>query len=383
MHPETLMAPPRTWEELRADVQARTDRQVYPMTGMRSEDVRGILSHIGRLDRDAWGRAWSAMARAWIARGAPLEARDPEGAGEAYRMAWRYASFGGWPIAISPAKKASYQLSLEAFRRFGTLQAQPIETVTLSVPSTGPDADITVYLQFPAGRRPVPVLISIGGLDSYKEYVAERYGPVYLRSGLGYVAADAPHTGEACVDADERGERIYTAIIDDLRTRTEVDPARIGVQGVSLGGYWATKVAFAEPARLTLAVNWAGLLDAAWSPDQLRRALGSREYLFDLPQALCTVWGYETPEALVAGQSRMSIVRQGLVGRPTPRMLVVNGLHDSLVPAEDSLLLLQSGTPKSAWLNPGGIHLGRSSEWNDERIMREVIRPWIVQTMEQ
>jgi hypothetical protein len=63
-------------------------------------------------------------------------------------------------------------------------------------------------------------------------------------------------------------------------------------------------------------------------------------------------------------------------------MLVVNGLHDSLVPAEDSLLL-QSGTPKSAWLNPGGIQLGRSSECNDERIMREMIMPWIVQTMEQ
>jgi hypothetical protein len=212
VNPEHLIARPRTWEELRDDVQARTDRQVYPMTGIRREDVGSILSHIGSLDRDAWGRAWSAMARAWIARGEPLEARDPEGAGKLYLMAWRYASFGGWLIAISPAKKASYQLSLEVFRRFGTLQVQPIETVKLSVPSHGPEADIIVYLQLPAGRRPVPVMISIGGLDSCKEYVAERYGPVYMHSGLGYVAADAPHTGEAVVHADERGERIYTPI---------------------------------------------------------------------------------------------------------------------------------------------------------------------------
>src|SRR5919108_247080 len=53
VNPEHLIAPPRTWEELRDEVQARTDRQVYPMTGMRSEDVRSILSQIGSLDRDA------------------------------------------------------------------------------------------------------------------------------------------------------------------------------------------------------------------------------------------------------------------------------------------------------------------------------------------
>ena len=369
-----VIAPARTWEELKAEVQARTDRQVYPMTGMQSEDVRVILARIGSLDRDEWGRSWSAMARVWIAKGDLLVSRDRRAAADAYIMAWRYAAFGGWPIAISPEKKASYQTSLDAFAKFGRLQTQPIERI--QVPFEG--SAITVYLQLPASSKPVPVMISIGGLDSYKEYVAERYGPVYMRHGVGYVACDAPHTGEAHVAADERGERIYSAVIDYLLTRSDIDPKRIGMQGVSMGGYWATKAAIAESRRLKVAVNWAGPLDTFWSSAHLSHAIGTREYLFDLPQAFMTVFGYPSPDAFVAGAPKMSIVRQGLVGKSTPTMLIVNGMKDTLVPPPDTLLLLQSGQPKSAWINPEGIHLGRSKEWNDEKIMDQVIMPWLV-----
>lgn len=344
---------------------------------MLSQDVREILSRIDSLDRDAWGKSWSTMAQAWMSKGDQVLEIDKERAAAAYLMAWRYASFGGWPIAITPEKRASYELSLEAFKRYGRLQTQPIETIQLPFE----DTSLVIHLQLPSTDQPAPVIISIGGLDSYKEYVAERYGPVYHANDLGWVAVDAPNTGEAAVDADEHGERIYSVVLDYLRTRSDVDPDRIGVQGVSLGGYWATKVAFAEHERLRIAVNWAGPLDESWSVNQLSKALGSREYLFDLPQALITVWGYESPEALVQGQQRMSIVKQGLLGKPTPPMLVVNGLKDTLVPAADSLLLLQSGEPKFAWMNPDGYHLGRSAQWNDERIMREVVVPWIKQGM--
>jgi hypothetical protein len=61
-------------------------------------------------------------------------------------------------------------------------------------------------------------------------------------------------------------------------------------------------------------------------------------------------------------------------------MLVVNGLKDTLVPAADTLLLLQHGMPKAAWINPQGFHLARSAEWNDERVMDEIIMPWVTQT---
>ena len=374
---EVVLAPPRTWDELADEVQARTDRQVYPMTGMRSEDVAIILSRINSLDYDEWGESWSGMARDWIENGDELAANDAESAADAYIMAWRYASFGGWPVPSSSGKQASFDLGVEAFAHYAALQSPAIETVL--IPFEG--EQIRAYLQLPDTTQPAPVIISIGGLDSYKEYVAERYGPVYLANDIGWVAVDSPNTGETRVAADEHGERFYSAVIDYLLTRDDVDATRIGLQGVSLGGYWATKTAFAEPERLRFVVNWAGALDEAWSPQQLRGALASREYLFDAAVALMTVYDYDSPEALVEGQQRMSVVRQGLIGKPTPPMLIVNGMKDTLVPSADSLLLLRSGTPKAAWLNPEGFHLGRSAEWNDERIIREVIMPWVVQAM--
>ena len=38
------LAPQRTWPELKEAVQERANRNAYPMTGMKSEDVREILS---------------------------------------------------------------------------------------------------------------------------------------------------------------------------------------------------------------------------------------------------------------------------------------------------------------------------------------------------
>lgn len=371
------IAPPRTWQELSAETQSRTDRQVYPLTGMRSEDVRVILSRISSLDDDEWGRSWSGMAQDWIARGEALEKTDRKSAAAAYIMGWRYGSFGGWPSASSPEKQKSREIGQQAFARYGSLQDQPIERIV--VPFEG--GEIPILLQLPASGRPAPMMLSVGGLDSFKEYVAERYGPEYLRHGMGWVGVDAPNTGETRLLPDARAERAYTAVIDYMLQRGDIDPGRIGLQGVSMGGYWATRIAFAEHQRLKLAVNWAGPLDAAWAPRQIAGALRSREYLFGLPQALLAQSGWSSYQELVESQQKLSIVGMGLVDERTPPMLVVNGLKDTLVPAADTLFLLQHGSPKSAWVNPEGIHLARSADWNDERIMQQIIMPWITRQM--
>ena len=47
-------------------------------------------------------------------------------------------------------------------------------------------------------------------------------------------------------------------------------------------------------------------------------------------------------------------------------MRLVNGDHDSQVPIADLDLMLHAGSPKEAWVNAGGGHMGRS-----------VVAPWI------
>jgi hypothetical protein len=62
-------------------------------------------------------------------------------------------------------------------------------------------------------------------------------------------------------------------------------------------------------------------------------------------------------------------------------MLVVNGEKDTQVPIADLYLLLRTGTPKSAWVNPAGGHTGRSKEWDEEKITDAVVVPWLSATL--
>jgi hypothetical protein len=373
---DARIAPPRTWPELAAEVQARADRQVYPLTGMPAADVRSILAAIKSLDRDEWGREWARMGERYAERARAAEKSDPKRAGEDYIMAWRFFGFGAWPTQSAPAKQAAFTKSLEAFAHFGRLQTPPIETVR--IPFEG--SEIVFYLQLPAGIRPAPVILTLGGLDSYKEYTAERYGPVYMANGCGFAALDAPGTCQAPLRAISGAERIYSRVIDHLLARKDVDPNRIALQGVSFGGFWANATAYAESRRLRAVVNWAGPIHSMFQTDWLLRAVGSREYLFDIAPALFRAFGVDNLDALLAQGPGLSLKARGLLDKPAPPMLLVNGEKDSLVAIDDLYLVLRNGpTPKYAWVNPIGIHLARSADWNDERIMREIIMPWLAQ----
>jgi len=88
-----------------------------------------------------------------------------------------------------------------------------------------------------------------------------------------------------------------------------------------------------------------------------------REYLFDQVPALMFVFdGVRTLDELAVEFSRMSLVNQNLITKPTTRMLVIAGALDTQVPFADINLLLTTGdVPKEAWINPKGGHLGPST----------------------
>jgi hypothetical protein len=81
---------------------------------------------------------------------------------------------------------------------------------------------------------------------------------------------------------------------------------------------------------------------------------------------------------------KMSLVAEGLLGKPTTPMLVIGGVLDTQVPISDIYLLLEKGdVPKYAWINPHGGHLGRQVKvWPDPVIFKEVIIPYLVRALE-
>lgn len=364
----------RSWDQLRDEVQGRADAQRYPLTGMRSDDVREALAAVGGKDREAWAAGWSAVGDRYRALADEQAGSDPAAACENYLMAWRYHGFAAWPTQNTPGKRAAFEKSMDDFRHHAKLAVPAIERIAV----TTPDGPVTFYLQLPENApRPVPVLLSYGGLDSYKEYIVERYGPDYLANGFGYAALDIPGTGESPVRASPEAIRIYSAVIDYLESRDDVDASRLAVQGVSQGGYWSARLAIAEAPRLAAAVYWAGPTHETFQREWLEKSTNTTEYLFDYLPARLSIYGAKSWEEYLDIVPKMSLQTQGLLDAPTPEMLLINGERDSQTSVGDLYLLQRNGLPKYAWVNPAGGHLGRSADWPDERILREVIIPFL------
>jgi pimeloyl-ACP methyl ester carboxylesterase len=373
---EAQTAPPRTLDELKAETQSRADRNAYPLIGLKPDDVREALTHIGSLDRDEWAKAWSDVALGYKSRADREATSDARQAAADYMQAWRLYSFARWPVPNSPGKQQAYRNALAAFRKAAQFLDPPLEVVR--VPFEG--NEIVGYLRLPRDARPAPLVFMISALDSRKEDSLER-GAAYLERGLAVFAVDMPGTGEAPVNADVGAERMFSAALDALLARPEIDRSRVAIQGNSWSGYWAAKLAVTERARLRGAVVQGGPVHNYFQPDWQLQALGTREYLFDLFPARASIYGVSTLEEFLAYGPRLSLKDGGFLDKPSAPMLLVNGVKDTQVPIVDLDLLLHTGTPKDAWVNPTGGHMGRNADWTDGKIFKEIVLPWVVRKL--
>ena len=371
----------RTLDEIKAEAIKRAENGMYPLIGLDPADVREAFASINTTDNDEWATAFSSVADRYMAQAKALEASDPVKASATYVKAWRLYSFGRWPVPASPGKQRAYAKALEAFLAHAKLMDPPLEVVR--IPFDG--SEIVGYLRLPKNSKgPVPVVIAISGLDSRKEDLSENFGAI-LPYGIGFIGIDSPGTGQAPIKASETAERMFSRVIDYLQTRPEVDKARIGADGQSLGAYWATKLAILEHGKLKAVVAQSPPAHATFQKDfLLEKTLGNREYLFGLVPALMSIYeGAKTIDDLATIFPKMSLVSQGLMGKPTAPMLIIAGALDTQVPISDAYLIMNSGdVPKEAWINPQGGHLGRQVKiWPDPLIFRQVIIPWLVRQL--
>jgi esterase FrsA len=372
----------RTLDEIKTEAIHRAENGMYPLIGLDPDDVREAFNSIHTKDKDEWAAAFVGVADRYDQEAKSLEKTDPARANAAYIRAWRLYSFGRWPIPASPGKQRSYEKAIDAFLAHAKFWDPPLEIVR--IPFEG--KEIIGYLRLPKGvKGPVPVVIAVNGLDSRKEDLAESFAAI-LPYGIGYFAVDGPGTGQSPVKVSESAERVLSRVIDYLQSRPEVDKSRIAIHGVSWGAYWATKMAIVERARLKGASAQSPPVHAFFQKDFLMNSLlGNREYLFDQVPALMAIFdNVTTLDQMTEVLPRMSLVNQGLLGKPMAPMLILAGVLDTQVPIDDIYLLLSKGdVPKTAWINPQGGHLGRQVKvWPDPVIFKQVIIPWLVRTLE-
>jgi esterase FrsA len=372
----------RTIDEVKTEAIHRAEVGQYPLIGLDPADVKEAFESIHTADKDEWAAGFMRVADRYFNEAKSLEKTDPGKANADYIRAWHLYSFGRWPIPSSPGKQRSYEKAIEAFLDHAKFYDPPLAVV--HIPFEG--KQIIGYLRLPKNvTGPVPLVIAVNGLDSRKEDLTESFSSI-LRFGIGYLAVDGPGTGQNPIKVSETADRMLSKVIDYAQSRPEIDKNRIAIHGVSWGAYWATKMAIVERARLRGCSAQSPPVDKFFQKDFLMNSLlGNREYLFDQVPALMNVLdGVHTLDEMAEYLPKLSLVHQGLLGKPMAPMLVIAGVLDTQVPIDDEYLLLSKGdVPKNAWINPRGGHLGRQvGVWPDPKIFKDVIIPWLVKTLD-
>ena len=196
-------------------------------------------------------------------REAKAEAAEQNGdavtARESYFMAAIHWAAAQWPIDENDAQNRFYNgKKRECYTKYAGLADHHVEPVWIKLPS---GQSLPAWFHLPPGYRGgrIPGVISVPGMDSFKEIGVAIYGDRWLSRGMAVLAVDGPGQYESPV------LEIYfsmpawiatgTAAVEWLTARSEIDPERIGLAGNSFGSFFGTIAAAHEPRIRAVSVS--------------------------------------------------------------------------------------------------------------------------------
>ena len=368
----------RPLAEVKAEI-VRRGGHMNPLDDIKPEDAAGVAQALTSLDRDEWAREWSKLGDRYEAEADALARRGGDGSKLAslYLLAFNYFRIARYPCPTTAGTQQAYEHSLRNFRKAAKYFDPPLTIV--EVPFEG--KKLIGYLQVPPGIKKPPVVMHWGGVDGWKEDRQRAHARLHA-AGLAGFAIDMPGTGESPVlYTDAAAERTFSALIDQLLKRNDIDATRLGVWGGSYGGYWAAKLAFIEAKRLKGAVFHGSNVHYGFQEKWLRPALTERASVaifgpIGLFQARSRAMGVKSLDEFLEVAPRLSLLHQGLLDKPSAPLLCVNGKLDDQAPVEDIYLLMEHGNAKEARVYPQGGHMGRGGGVKDEEI-RNLIIDWL------
>lgn len=230
----------------------------------------------------------------------------------------------------APGRLALYHRFLDTFAEGLTLARENCQRV--EIPYEGKHLS-ALFVPAEGVEGPQPVLVQVNGLDSTKEMKYRVGLPGWLaKRGVASLIVDQPGTGEALrlhgLTARFDSEHWASRIVDWLETRDDIDPARIGMEGVSLGGYYCPRAVAFEP-RFACGAIWGANHD--WRDVQKRRL--EREGDFPVPHYwnhVMWVWGARDMDHFMELAEQVHL--DGVLDRIRVPFLVTHGEKDSQIP---------------------------------------------------
>ncbi|MPZ95365.1 MAG: alpha/beta hydrolase [Propionibacteriales bacterium] len=211
-------------------------------------------------------------------------------------------------------------------------------------------------LRCPAGNGSHPTVVLIPGLDSTKEEL-QSTEVTFLERGLATFSVDGPGQGEAEYELPIRADwsAPAEAILEALGTQPEVDVDRLGVWGVSLGGYYAPRVAAALGDRVKACVALAGPFNFGDCWDQLPQLTRKT---FEVRSGA----GSDAAAQQIAGTLGLEQHAADI----TAPLLIVFGRLDRLIPWQHAERLAQTagGEPELLMLEHGNHGCANLAPWH-------------------
>jgi dienelactone hydrolase len=220
-------------------------------------DFAGLRQRITKL-ADA-SPAFEAVARRREAKAEAAEQGQAlVTARENYFMASIHWAAAQWPIDENNAQNRFYNDRKRAcFTKYAAVADHHVEAAWIPLVD---GTSLPAWFHLPANYRGgrIPVVVSLPGMDSFKEMSVAMYGDRWLSRGMAVLALDGPGQYESPVLGIYFSMPAWmatgAAAVDWLSRRAEIDPTRIGLSGTSFGSFFGTIAAAHEPRLRAVAV---------------------------------------------------------------------------------------------------------------------------------
>ena len=212
--------------------------------------------------QQAWYESWKKVAERVEALGLVHEEEGHTlSAGRKYlRASLYYLNAERMLKGHDPRKVQTYRQAMAVFKKGIQFRKEPVEWV--EVPFQGKSMP-ALFSKAP-GPGPRPCMVHFDGFDIMKEKIYFSAAEEFRRRGISLLIVDHPGVGEALRLRNMPGgpdtEVPAAACVDYLETRPDVDPQRIGMVALSLGGYYAPRAAAFEK-RFKCCVAWGAIWD--------------------------------------------------------------------------------------------------------------------------
>jgi len=292
---------------------------------------------------------WEDWCRAWSARAAVHEELGRKSLADGYRL-----SAGEHLTRAAVCYHFSKFVFVIDYEQMKAAHRKAVECRNLALPLLDPPGERVAIpyegkqlygnLRKPRGVAKPPVLVMCMGLDSTKEEMDVNES-VFLARGMATLTFDGSGQGEGEYDFAIRGdyEVAIKAVLDYVGSRSDLDAARAGLWGVSLGGYYAPRAA-AFDKRIKACIALSGPFE--WV-----------EYFDKLPELTRNTFQVRSrSRSLAEARSRAAtLTLKNVAKNITCPLFIVAGKQDGIVPWEEGerLAAAASGPVVRCFLEDG------------------------------